>query len=445
MRDGPDRRVRADRPRARQPDRALHPGAAARRARPDDDPGAQSRRAVPQTVPRVSSPDRKPRVTTGITLPNVPVPLSRLVLGTMTFGDTVDARRGRRRCWTPRSTPGSPGSTPPTATRAARPRRILAELLPGRRDRIVWPPRPGCRTPTGEHAPLSAAGCGPRSKAACSGSAPTTSTSSISTSPTARRRWPKPSATVAELVAEGKIRALGVSNYAAWQIAEVEPHRRRGGRAAPRRRPAAVQPAGPAHRGGVRGVRRRHRTAHHGLQPARRRPAHRPAPFEQTPARGRFGDSRLAAMYRQRYWNPRLFTRSASSRGRRRAGLPLTELALRWLLGRERVDALLLGGSKISTCAPTWPPPPGPAARRRGGGVRRGRRPAARARCPRTTGDRPVALRRGAVLLVRVVRGWSRARRLGAAYVTAPLTGHDPNAPLQPRSHLQAAHMLEPY
>ena len=35
------------------------------------------------------------------------------------------------------------------------------------------------------------------------------------------RRWTKPLSTVAELVAEGKIGALGVSNFAAWQIAEV--------------------------------------------------------------------------------------------------------------------------------------------------------------------------------------------------------------------------------
>lgn len=53
-------------------------------------------------------------------------------------------------------------------------------------------------------------------------------------------------------------------------------------------------------------------------------------------------------MYRERYWNEDLFravadlTRIASG-----AGLPLTELALRWLLSQPSTDALLLGGSKV--------------------------------------------------------------------------------------------------
>lgn len=70
--------------------------------------------------------------------------------------------------------------------------------------------------------------------------------------------------------------------------------------------------------------------------------------FEQAPDNGRFGDSKLAAMYRERYWNEDLFravtdlTRIASE-----AGLPLTDLALRWLLSRPSTDALLLGGSKV--------------------------------------------------------------------------------------------------
>ncbi|GAA4943455.1 hypothetical protein GCM10023238_06700 [Streptomyces heliomycini] len=69
--------------------------------------------------------------------------------------------------------------------------------------------------------------------------------------------------------------------------------------------------------------------------------------FEADPATGRFGDSRLAAMYRERYWNEDLFAAvarlTAIADG---AGLPLTELALRWLLDRPSTDALLLGGSR---------------------------------------------------------------------------------------------------
>jgi aryl-alcohol dehydrogenase-like predicted oxidoreductase len=70
--------------------------------------------------------------------------------------------------------------------------------------------------------------------------------------------------------------------------------------------------------------------------------------FEQAPTSGRFGDSRLAAMYRQRYWDPRLFEAvTALTEIADAAGLSLIDLSLRWLIGRDNVDAVLLGGSRI--------------------------------------------------------------------------------------------------
>ncbi len=69
--------------------------------------------------------------------------------------------------------------------------------------------------------------------------------------------------------------------------------------------------------------------------------------YEQAPEAGRFADSRLADMYRQRYWDPRLFDAVAElTRIAEDFGVPLTELALRWLLDRDSTDALLLGGSR---------------------------------------------------------------------------------------------------
>jgi aryl-alcohol dehydrogenase-like predicted oxidoreductase len=71
--------------------------------------------------------------------------------------------------------------------------------------------------------------------------------------------------------------------------------------------------------------------------------------FGERPSEGRFGDSRLAGMYTERYWNAELFA-AIDTLGRiaDEAGLPLSELALRWLLGQERVSSMLLGGSKVS-------------------------------------------------------------------------------------------------
>ncbi|WP_233438219.1 aldo/keto reductase [Actinokineospora spheciospongiae] len=59
--------------------------------------------------------------------------------------------------------------------------------------------------------------------------------------------------------------------------------------------------------------------------------------FTEDTTTGRFGDSRFAAMYRERYWNADLFAAverlTAIAAG---AGIPLTELALRWLAGSPR-------------------------------------------------------------------------------------------------------------
>jgi aryl-alcohol dehydrogenase-like predicted oxidoreductase len=70
--------------------------------------------------------------------------------------------------------------------------------------------------------------------------------------------------------------------------------------------------------------------------------------FGQRPEHGRFGDSRLAAMYTERYWDDRLFAAvTALSAVAEGAGIPLTELSLRWLLSRDGVDSVLLGGSRV--------------------------------------------------------------------------------------------------
>lgn len=54
-------------------------------------------------------------------------------------------------------------------------------------------------------------------------------------------------------------------------------------------------------------------------------------------------------MYRERYWNAQIFEAIAAlSRVADDAGLPLTELALRWLRSKPVVGPTLLGGSKTS-------------------------------------------------------------------------------------------------
>lgn len=74
---------------------------------------------------------------------------------------------------------------------------------------------------------------------------------------------------------------------------------------------------------------------------------HRPeaAPSVET----RFGELRYGVMYRDRYWNDAQFAAVAEAqRIASEAGLSLIELALRWLLSRSEVDSILFGISSLS-------------------------------------------------------------------------------------------------
>ncbi|MFJ2606345.1 aldo/keto reductase [Streptomyces sp. NPDC087425] len=287
-------------------------------------------------------------MTVSLELPGVPVPLAPLVLGTMTFGDTVD-RETAAAMVDAALDAGITGVDTANGYAGGESERILGALLPGRRDRMVLATKAGIPHPDqGEHAPLSAEGL----RAALEGSLRRLGTDHVDLfylhQPDRGTPLAETLATVGAFVAEGKVLALGVSNFAAWQLAEL--HRVADEIGAPR--PVVAQQLHNllARRleeeyveyATVSGVRTMvYNPLGGGLLTGRHR-------FQQAPDRGRFGDSGLAAMYRERYWNEELFravgdlTRIASA-----ADLPLTELALRWLLSRPSTDALLLGGSQV--------------------------------------------------------------------------------------------------
>lgn len=160
-------------------------------------------------------------MTTGIELPNVPVPLSRLVLGTMTFGDTVD-RAGAADMLATALEAGITAVDTANGYAGGESERILAELLPAHRDRILLATKAGMPHPDqAGHAPLSAPGL----RAALEGSLKRLGTDRVDLfylhQPDRATPLVETLSTVAEFVAEGKVLALGVSNYAAWQIAEL--------------------------------------------------------------------------------------------------------------------------------------------------------------------------------------------------------------------------------
>ncbi|WP_281533832.1 aldo/keto reductase [Cryobacterium breve] len=153
---------------------------------------------------------------------------------------------------------------------------------------------------------------------------------------------------IVDLVREGSIGALGVSNYSAWQISELNHVADTVG--APR--PVVAQQL-------FNMVARRvedeylefarttgiltmvYNPLAGGLLTGRHT-------FTAAPLAGRFGTSKLATMYQKRYWDPRLFAAVESlATVADSAGLSLVELSLRWLLSHVDVGAILLGASHV--------------------------------------------------------------------------------------------------
>ncbi|MFD6293097.1 aldo/keto reductase [Streptomyces sp. NPDC060205] len=282
-------------------------------------------------------------------VPGVPAPLSRLVLGTMTFGDTVDAADAAAMLDTALEAGVTAVDTANVYAGGAT-ETILGELLtPARRKRVLLATKAGMDHPDAAgHAPLSARGL----RSALEGSLRRLRTETVDLfylhQPDRSVPLEETLGAVAELAGEGKIRALGVSNYAAWQIAELDRVAERVG--APRplvaqqvynlvARRVEEEYAEYAATSGL--LTMAYNPLAGGLLTGRHR-------FGTTPDAGRFGDSVLAPMYRKRYWDERLFAavqRLSAIAGQ--AGLTLPEVALRWLLGQDGVDAVLLGGSRI--------------------------------------------------------------------------------------------------
>ena len=150
-----------------------------------------------------------------------PLELPKLVLGTMTFGDTVDISGAGSML---DAALGAGISHIDTANGYAggESERMLAKLLHGRRDSVTLATKAGMPHPdAGDNSPLSTEGL----RASVEGSLRRLDTDYVDLfylhQPDRTVTLTETLTTVAELVAEGKIRTLGVSNFAAWQISEI--------------------------------------------------------------------------------------------------------------------------------------------------------------------------------------------------------------------------------
>jgi aryl-alcohol dehydrogenase-like predicted oxidoreductase len=284
----------------------------------------------------------------GTPVDGLKLPISRLVLGTMTFGDTADEATAGRMIDEALNA-GITTIDTANAYVGGVTEEMLSRLLKDRRDDVILASKAGMpHADHGQHSPLSPQGL----RNSVEGSLRRLGVESIDLfylhQPDRATPLQDTLGTVAELAAEGKIRALGVSNFAAWQIADVIHVAREVG--APQ--PVVAQQLYNLVARRVEEEYLEFAATHNvhtmvytplggGLLTGRHS-------FESKPAEGRFGDSKLAAMYTQRYWDKQLFDAvTALIAIADNAGISLVELSLRWLAYREGVGSMLLGGSKV--------------------------------------------------------------------------------------------------
>jgi aryl-alcohol dehydrogenase-like predicted oxidoreductase len=280
-------------------------------------------------------------------LPGLSQPLPELVLGTMTFGDTADLDTAREMVAVALDA-GVTHLDTANGYAAGRSEEILGEVLRGRRDEVTIATKVGIYAGDAGGEPLlSRKGI----RASLEASLRRLGTDRVDLlylhQPDRSVPLAETARALAEVVDAGLVGALGVSNFAAWQVSDVEAACVAAG--APR--PVVAQQLYNLVARRIEAEYVEYARTHElatvvynplggGLLTGRHR-------FDEAPDEGRFGSSALSQMYRDRYWSRPMFD-AVESLGRiaADAGLGLPELALRWLLSREVVTAVLLGGSK---------------------------------------------------------------------------------------------------
>ncbi|WP_327633066.1 aldo/keto reductase [Kribbella sp. NBC_00482] len=273
--------------------------------------------------------------------------MTGLVLGTMTFGDTVDLERARTMVDVALGN-GITAIDTANGYAGGRSEEMLGEILRGRRHQVTIATKAGIYPGDAGGEPLLSRK-GIRTSLEASLRRLGTDRVDLFYLHQPDRSVPleETASGLAALVNDGLIGAIGVSNYAAWQISDVSTACLAAG---------APQPvvAQQLYNLVARRIEAEYveYAATHGLDTIVYNPLggglltgrHS---FDDSPGEGRFGSSAVSQMYRDRYWSRPLFDAVTSlSTVAADARLTLPELSLRWLLSRDVVTAVLLGGSK---------------------------------------------------------------------------------------------------
>ena len=273
--------------------------------------------------------------------------LPRLGLGTMTFGDQVEVGRARDLVQHALAA-GAVMIDTANVYAAGRSEIIVGQVLEGLRDRVVLATKVGIPVSPQDTAPLAPR----RIRDELESSLRRLRTDHVDLyylhQPDRATPVEESLSAISALIAEGKVRSWGVSNFAAWQIAELRQVAIGLGMPLPT---AAQQPynllsrrledeyAEFARATGIATV------VYNPLAGGLLTGKHQLA---SEPTEGRFASE----MYRDRYWN--VTTHTAVGRLQDLAadlGLTLVQLALRWLLTGDVATSVLLGASRAEHLA----------------------------------------------------------------------------------------------
>jgi aryl-alcohol dehydrogenase-like predicted oxidoreductase len=272
---------------------------------------------------------------------------AELVLGTMTFGAQVDAPAAAAMLARCLERGVTHVDTANAYTRGAS-EEIVGQIIRGHRDELTLATKVGLPSPEdGDDAPLSATAI----RRCVEGSLRRLGTDHIDLyylhQPDRSTPLDETLGAMGELVTEGKVRELGVSNYAAWQIGDLLA--RADATARPRVATSQVVHNLIARR--IEDEYLEFAEAHDTRTIAYNPLAGGLLSGKHNPERaaGRFADPALGERYRERYWNDATFEAvGALCRLADGAGITLVQFAYRWLIWQQGIDGVLIGASTLA-------------------------------------------------------------------------------------------------
>lgn len=281
------------------------------------------------------------------TVDSLRLPLSRAILGTMTFGDTCSPEKSLELMEIALDA-GITMIDTANGYSAGKAEEIIAPFYARNSDKVMIATKVGIpHKDAGQVNPLSRAGI----QRCVDGSLSRLKVDQIDVlylhAPDRLTPITETLEAIAQLIKEGKITTYATSNFSSWQLSELSHSASAMGVAKPIfaqqmysliARKIEDEFIEYSHTSGTKLI--SYNPLAGGLLANR-------YSITSNPDEGRFGDSVLAQMYKSRYWNKETFEVLAIlTEIATRNSMNLTQLSLRWLIAKPDVTSILLGASK---------------------------------------------------------------------------------------------------